>query len=156
VIGILLIVFSSLGILGSLWGLLVSSAFDFAPKELPELKTFTTISKLTSGIDLILAIFGLVVGIMCVGYKRPAPKLAIVLAILKIVGAIVGALLVRHFMNVMLDAMASHGRAGREAGEFMGVFANFGMVFGIIIGVAWPTVILALMSRPSAKSACVN
>ena len=31
-----------------------------------------------------------------------------------------------------------------------------GVIFGTIIGLSWPTVIIALMTRPGAKAACTN
>jgi hypothetical protein len=41
----------------------------------------------------------------------------------------------------------------------MGVAANLlgvGVLIGVVFGSIWPIVVLALMSRPGAKSACTN
>jgi hypothetical protein len=149
VIGILMIIFGSLGILGGLIGL-AGSGLGGGFGEIPELKTINTIQKLESVVGLALSILQLYAGIRLIGYKSNALGMAKAYAIARMAFEIVSAILVYAWMKPIMDT-AMKG-SGMDIGGLMGGF----VVIGMIIGLAWPIVVLALVTRPAAKAACVN
>ena len=151
VIGILMIILGSLGILGSLINFAGGIGNDELIRRIPDLGTYRMIEKVTTGIGLLMAIAQLVVGIKCVGYKTSAPGLAKVYAIVALVvtlgNTVISVAVLAPMLTKALEASGMRGMGG-----FMG-----GVTFFFsLIAVAWQVVILVLMSRPAAKDACTN
>jgi hypothetical protein len=140
--GILMIVFASLGLLFTLIGL--GSGNDDAMRQFGgEFETMATFQKVSGILGLGLGVLHLVAGIRSVGYKSNGPKLAITYAIISIVYGVVSLILVYAWMMPKLPE------------ELKGAF-SIGFVIGGMIGMAWPIIVWALMSRPAAKAACTN
>jgi hypothetical protein len=144
VIGILMIVFASLGLLVSLAGLAGNSA-EGVLKEVPEWKTWSTLSMVFGLIGLGISVLHLIGGISAVRYKASAPKLAVTYAVANIASNLAQAIIVFAWLKPALSKFPG-------AAEAVGAF----LVIGIIIALIWPTIVLVLMTRPSAKEACVN
>jgi hypothetical protein len=159
VIGILMIIFGGLGILGGLWSLLMSSAMSgfssfghhsygaFGGGDtdgFDAVSRFTTFSKFTAFLGLGIAVTQLMAGIALVGYKAKGIKLAVAYAIANMVISVISAIIV---FAVLKPAMSRYG-----FGELVGI----GMMLGTVISLAWPIVVLALVNRPAAKAACTG
>lgn len=145
VIGILMIVFASIGLLLSLIGLAGNSANSAVLKEVPEWKTWSTLSMVFGLIGLGISVLHLVGGISAVRYKASAPKLAVTYGAANIVSNLAQAIIVFAWLK---PALAKFPGAAEAVGAFL--------VIGIVIALIWPTIVLVLMTRPSAKEACVN
>lgn len=147
VIGILMIIFASLGLLFSLIGF---GGTDFSteglsPEFVDKLNSAKTFQLVTSVLGLVIGALHLFTGIACVRYKSTAPKLALIYGVAAILNVIIGLIVMYTFVKPALDVVPGAGAA-------------LGAVFLIIgiIGMAWPIIVLALMTRPAAKAACVN
>ena len=145
VVGILMIVFASLGLLHSLISMfqaqLVSETFHSH-----EMEGFVHVALIFGLLDVGIGFLHLAAGLRALGYKESAPRLTMLYGVLKIVTT-VGLLVVTYaFMRRALDG------AGSEESAIIG----FGFVLVGLFYMAWPIVAMALMSRPSAKAACVN
>jgi len=149
VIGILMIIFGSLGLLGGLIGLAGGIGNDEFLRRVPELGTLKTVERLMSIVGLALASAQLYVGVRCIGYKANAPGLAKVYGITAIVIVILNLVISMVVIAPMMaKAMEAAGLPGM--GGMLG-----GLTFVIsLFGLAWPIVILALMTRSTARSAC--
>jgi hypothetical protein len=153
VIGILMIIFASLGLFGSLIAFVSrGGGVDDMFRDVPELRTWNTISTFINVLGLGIGCLHLYTGLRCVGYKTNAPALAKAYAIVAIVVTITNAILVYAWAKPLLER-AFGGMPG--GGIAAGVFGPI-MLFSTVISMAWPIVVLALMSRPAAKAACVN
>jgi len=146
VVGILMIIFGSLGLIVGLIGLAGNSASGDL-KELPEWKTYMTMSMVFGVIGLGISALHVFAGIRSVGYKANGPKLAMVYGLLNIVTQIAWGAIVFAWLKPAIEKAA-----GGAGAALIGV----GVMFGVIISVAWPIIVLSLMSRPAAKAACVN
>lgn len=127
VVGILAIIFSSLGLFWSMrdmWGVLALLDKDGG-------------SIWTAGAALSLAIFGvhLTAGIMAVGYRKSAPLMFVVYAVLA-------------FAAVAWNGISWY----RMFGDFSGVLGGNNIFIVGIVG--WPITALVLMTRPSTRAAC--
>jgi len=149
VIGILMIIFASLGLLGSLLNL-AGGTGNSLMREIPELKTIRTVEMVTGLIGLGYGILHLYAGIRCVGYKSNAVSLAKAYAIIAMVVVVINAILTFVWMKPIMDK--AFAGSGVNMGGMLGGF----MFIGVLIGLAWPTLVLVLMTRPAAKAACVN
>ncbi len=150
VIGILMIIFACLGLLFTLIGLASNSdtslsmgAGEQLHDAFEKLKSWQTI---TGVVGLFLGILHLVGGIQSVRYGRNAPMLAKLYGVLAIALVLINVIAMYAWLMPMFDGGPSVFRAAFGVGLF----------FGAIFGSAWPIVVLALMTRPSAKEACVN
>jgi hypothetical protein len=154
VMGILMIIFSSLALLFGLIGLAKSSI----PPELKEIdafKTFTTISLVFGVVGLGISVLHLLAGIKAVGYKAGAPKLATMYAIVSMAFTVVNVIVVMAWLKpAMVAAMEKeqHGIVMFDIGALVGVM----VIIGTVINLAYATLVLVLMTRPAAKAACVN
>jgi len=146
VVGILMIIFGSLGLIGGLIGLAGNSASGDL-KDLPEWKTYMTMSMVFGVIGLGISALHVFSGIRSVGYKANAPKLAMAYGLLNIVTQIAWGAIVFAWLKPAIEKAA-----GGAGAALIGV----GVMFGVIISVAWPIIVLSLMRRPAAKAACVN
>lgn len=148
VIGILMIIFASLGLLGTLINLGGGTTMPHGGSHRfnDAFDTLKSFQMITGVIGLFIGVIHLVGGIQCVRYARNAPMLAKVYGVFAIVAIVVEMSLMYAWLMPMFD--------GAPAG--FKSFFGFLMLFGAIIGCAWPTIVLALMTRPSAKEACVN
>jgi hypothetical protein len=152
VIGILMIIFGSLGILAGLIGLASGPDKTFAHIE--EWRKFESVTQMLGLIGFPITILGFVTGILAVKYKAIAPKLAAVYGGIGIIHTLVNGIVVYTYMKKAMDAVVGDFGGRMDSAVQMGM--NVGMVFGMIVGLAWPIVILVLMTRPNAKAACVN
>jgi len=150
VMGILMIIFASLGLFGGLFGLLSSVANDALFREIPQYKTWHTIELLLNVTGLAIGALHLYTGVRAVGYKRNAPSFAVTYAITAMVVTLINAILVFAWIKPALEK--SLGEFGGDVGAVFGPI----MVFSTLIALAWPTLVLILMTRPAAKAACVN
>lgn len=146
VVGILMIIFASLGLLFGLIGLGGHSA-GAGLNDVPAFKTFNTMSLVVGVIGLGISVLHLVAGIRSVGYKANAPKLASMYALINIIVNVGWGIAVFAWLKPAIE---------KVAGGIGGAAIGIGVTFGVIIGCAWPIIVLALMSRPAAKTACVN
>ncbi|HTM19520.1 MAG TPA: hypothetical protein VL172_03400 [Kofleriaceae bacterium] len=162
VMGILMIIFGGLGLLGGLAA--VSGASQGMNKEMMDKnpafhdKEFggDKLAKVIEDVQhfqryaaipgLLAAAFQLWVGILAVKYKKAAPKMAMIFGVVNIVQVI--GQLVLYFVWI--------SPALSDAPPFVRSMMGMGFFVGAIFGMAWPVLILALMSRPPAKAACVN
>lgn len=146
VMGILMIVFASLGLLFTLIGAGGPSDTGGLESELlDKLKLFANIDLI---VGLLIGILHLVAGIMSVRYKTNGPKLAIIYGISKIVWTVLSLVLVYAWL---IPAMDKLGAPGSVKSVFAGMFVVIG-----IINIIWPVIVLSLMTRPKAKAACTN
>ncbi len=153
VIGILMIIFGAIGLLGGLIGLAGGLGNDALLRDIPEYKTLKSISTVTSLLGLAQGAFQLYVGIRCVGYKPNAPSLAKVYAILGMLIVVVNIVITMVIVTPMMEkAFGGLGGGMKGMGSAIG---GLTMVFSLL-GFAWPIVILALMSKQTAKTACVD
>ena len=81
VIGILMIIFGSLGILGGILGMFDIVKDPPAFRHVAEWQSWKSISHVLAGIGAVFATFELIVGIQALGYKPRAPKLAVIYAL---------------------------------------------------------------------------
>ncbi len=146
VIGILMIIFGSLGLLSGLFGILGNSGGEELFGEDDAFRTFTRMSQLFNFVGIGVSCLHLIGGLKCVGYKESAPKLAVAYALLNMITSIIWGVIVYAWLKPMLDGV----------GNGMGGFVGIAMLFGMVISLAWPIIVLSLMTRPAAKAACTN
>ncbi len=149
VVGILMIVFASLGLLFTLLALAsAGTGSDYREMQsLPAFKTLTTMQLVFNAVGVCIGILHLVAGISAVRYKASAPKLAMSYAVLNIVTTIAYLVMVFAWLKPALE------KAGfPEAGSVVGGVL---LVSGVL-SVTWPVIVLVLMSRPSARAACTG
>ncbi len=150
VVGILMIIFASLGLLFGLIGLAGNSANAKAFEDISEFKTFQTMAMVFGVIGLGISALHLYSGIRAVGYKSNAPGLAKTYGIVSIATQIIYGGLVFAWLKPAIEKAA-----GSHASD-VGLIIGAGVMFGVIIGCAWPIIVLALMTRPAAKQSCAN
>jgi hypothetical protein len=158
VIGILMIIFGSFAVLGGLMNLAGAGGMgdlqhnpafrgdadmDAFKAAIERLESFNRINGL---IGLIMGGFELFTGIAAVKYKRGAPKMAVGFGIANIAQVVLTMTLFYAWLSPVLDKAPSMVRN----------MIGFGFFIGAVFGCAWPIIILALMTRPKAKEACVN
>lgn len=155
VMGILMIVFGSIGILGAFISLALKGRSEFS--HVPEWQTVETISLyMALLVALPMAAFQLTTGIISVKYKASAPKVATILAIAKMVMTVVEMIVTYKYTMAALEVVfGERGRLDSFVRSTMETSMKIGMVFGGIVGLAWPILILILMNRPAAKAACM-
>lgn len=166
VIGILMIIFGSLGLLSALLGLARSSlddmqAFTDGAMETPIVTAFAEverIGKIVSLVGLPISVLHLVAGIAAVRYRASAPKLAIGYAVLAalhtLATTIVTATLIMPAMEAMMRELSQNAGPIGMSG-FMSTTMTAALIGGTIVGLAWPTVVGVLMSRQRARVACI-
>lgn len=154
VMGILMIIFASLGILGALIGLATGGGFGlpsgggFGQRMQEELSQYT---RVTNGIALPVAFLHLLAGIWAVRYRRSAPLLATSYAVVTILNQILTAFLLFSWYLPALERALP-----MRFFEQMRAAMMVGFVFGLLIGLTWPLLVLILMNRPAAKEACAG
>jgi hypothetical protein len=159
VIGILMIIFGSFAVLGGLMNLAGAggmgdlnnnpafrsgdSDMDTIKAAVDRLESFNRISGL---IGLAMGLFELFTGIAAVKYKRNAPKMAVTFGAVNIAQVVLTMVLFYAWLSPVLD----------KAPSMVKSMVGLGFFIGAVFGCAWPIIILALMTRPKAKEACVN
>ncbi|MEJ7603852.1 MAG: hypothetical protein WKG01_38585 [Kofleriaceae bacterium] len=152
VIGILMIIFASLGLLSGLIGLVTNGSGTRSLDSFPEYKRFMTMSLVMTIVGLGISALHLAAGLSAVRYKQSAPKLAMAYGAIAIVTTLAWTVVVYAWLKpAMESAMANSGM-----GSSIGTLIGFGVIFGALIGTAWPIIVMALMSRPAAKAACAG
>jgi hypothetical protein len=155
VMGILMIIFASLGLLFGLIGL----GGNKVPPELKDVdafKTFGTVTMIFGVVGLGVSVIHLLAGVSAVRYKTGAPKLALMYGLVNIVWNLANAIAVMAWLKpALVKAMEEQGGShgiGFDIGAIVGVM----VIVTTVIGLIWPTLVLFLMSRPAAKAACTN
>jgi hypothetical protein len=143
-IGILMIVFGSLGMLGTFGNLAGNQ--DESLRHLDAYQELMKMMKIIAVGDIFIGALHIFAGIRLAGYKKNGPMLAIVYAILRIVSTIVALVLVYAWLMPKLDTADAPSNAKALVS---GIF-----VFAAIISTVWPIIIMALVTRPAAKQAC--
>jgi hypothetical protein len=147
VMGILMIVFASLGLLGTLRTLVGSSVPTEVYAMVPELATWRTIELLLGLIGLGVGFLHLLAGVRAVAYRDVAPNLAVAYATVSIITTLIGSTMVYVYLRPMLGELV-----GNEVASVAGPM----MIATNLVMLAWPVIVLILMTRPSARAACVN
>ncbi len=145
VLGILMLIFAGLGLLLSLAGMAAAAAQDvsrLSPVEVGRLKLFNLVSNLSG-----LAAGGLhlAAGILAVGYHRAAPLWSTLYAGMALVRVIV----VTALYYAWLAPIVTRGTS-KAFSQGYGV----GVVVGTAILAIWPAVVVTLMNREAARTAC--
>lgn len=144
VMGILMIIFASLGLLGSLMGLVGGGISDAsgAGEVHDAVKTFNTMSMIFSLVGLGVSALHLVAGVNAVKYKAGAPKLSMMYGVIAIASQVLQGIIVFVWLKPKM------GPAANLIGGFL--------LISIIFASIWPILVLVLMSRPGSKAACTN
>lgn len=149
VIGILMLIFGGLAVLGGLIGLVTGPSgaeFGRLGGELAEaMSRFKTLNIVSNLVSLIIGGIELYAGGRALMYRANAPGWVMVYGWLNIGTTIIVILLTYAWMMPMTKHIP-----GGEA------LVGFGVIIGGVISVAWPTVAMVLMTRPAAKAACSN
>lgn len=142
--GILMIVFASLGLLATFANLASDPSKDNPIlAELDGWSSLKTMILVFGVIDLGIGGLHLYAGVRSVGYKQNGPGLAVAYAISRIVITVVTLVAVYAWMKPMLDVIP--GASSAVIGTF---------IAAAVISAIWPIIVLALMTRPAAKAAC--
>lgn len=145
VIGILMIIFGGLAVLGGLWGLVMSSMSGFGALEMGRaLSMFSIYSKVSSLAGFLIGATEVFAGIALVTYRAKGIRLAVIYAVANIATTVISAILVFAWLKPMLDQYGA------------GALVGFGVIVGSMISVAWPVVVLALVTRPASKASCTG
>ncbi len=148
VMGILMIIFASLGLIASLYGLVSGPKGDELPGDfLDAVKSYGLI---VDGSGLLLSVLHLVAGIFALGYKAKAPLLATVYGIAALAWG-----LIRIVLYYVIVAPAAKDLAG-AVGEAAGALAGGMLIVGAVIMAIWPILVLILMNTAKAKAVCVK
>ena len=160
VVGILMIIFASLGLIGSLIGLTGGKGSETGDAW----KTFYTFELVFSIVGLAVSGLHLFAGLQAVRYKANGPKLSMMYGAIAIVAQLAYAVLLFVVIKPKLMAGdlpdgvdADTARAFKNAGNdavntVLGTFA----VVKVVLFSIWPILVLALMSRPAAKASSTN
>jgi hypothetical protein len=136
VMGVLMIAFASIG-------LAVTAVNLYAATRDPLVARFPTIAKLTVMVGILDAIVGFMqlgAGIACVRYRRSGPERAIGYGIARIVLTLGNIVATMMLLKPALDSGPS---------AFSALY-----VTGAALVITWAIIVIALMSRRSAKASC--
>jgi hypothetical protein len=148
VMGILMIVFAGIGLLGTVVDLVREPSFDRIPaKVVEEFRTFSQISQLTG---LVVSLVHLVAGILCVMYRRVGRLLANVYGVLATIRVIVVMTLLYGWLAPIFD------RLPLGVGETAKSYIFAAIVVASVLSLAWPVLIFVLMNVKGARAACVE
>ncbi|MEZ4366558.1 MAG: hypothetical protein R2939_09760 [Kofleriaceae bacterium] len=144
VVGILLLVFGGLGLVVNLRGLLAVAGTAELFRD-PAWRHVIRVQQVDHAVSLAVAALQVYAGFRAVTYRQNAPRMAALYAWTSILTTV--ALLAYAYLVALpaLDALA-----GARA------LIGAGMMFAGLLAIAWPIVVLALMSRPAARAACSN
>jgi hypothetical protein len=130
---------------------------DEMPQFYAAVKQYEKLELIISLVGLPISVLQLVGGIFCLKYKSSAPKLALTYASLSGLHTIIKGVVLFGFAKPAIEAAGREaGAIGREAAELMNFALGIGLVLGTVFALAWPIIVLILMTRPGAKAACVN
>jgi hypothetical protein len=145
VMGILMIVFASLGILTTLMSFGGQDVSALGPEWEEKFSSVNSYLTVLSVIGLGMGVLHLVAGIAAVGYKKNAPKLAKIYAITALVNVVVGMIVTYALLKPLLDELPGVG----------GALGGMVIIFSLI-GAVWPILVLVLMGGAKSQEACVN
>ena len=154
IMGILMLVFGGIGLLSALVGVLSGGAgFGMPQQGIPadamlKLREF---QRLGNFVGLPLAFLQGFAGLWALRYKRHAQLLSNIYAAIAMVWVVVSIVLLYSWLLPAIEKMLPSGH-GQEVKTIVGVV----MVVSAFFGMIWPTLILILMNRKSARAACVN
>lgn len=150
VVGILMIIFATLALVLGLRSL-VQDAGGGMFGNVAAFKTWNRIELVFDVVGLAISALHLYAGFRAMGYKTNAPRVAFGYGVISIVvGLIQGALLFAWIKPMLDEAFRVLEISGGST-----VFGGF-MMFALLLGLAWPILVIILMTRPAAKAACVN
>jgi hypothetical protein len=150
VVGILAIIFASIGLMGSLiWAYgPMSDIYDWNLEG--ELGSIITWLWVWMGLSVVVFVVHLVGGIQAIRYKRSGLRLLTVYAIAALALALVDAVLVYALMPSRIEGVDGFWRTHEE------VRFSISTMHAVFSGMAlpWPIVVLALVNGARAKEAC--
>jgi hypothetical protein len=152
VTGILMLVFGSLGLLASVLSLASGGMRGDLIARVPELKPWNTVTLLLNTVGLAVSVFHLYVGSRCLAYKWNAPRLAAGYAIGSIGLTVLNTVLLFAWGKPLVERAIADEPGGALAVSMFGPL----VLIGLAINLAWPTLVLFLMTRPSARATCTN
>lgn len=160
VMGILMIIFGSLGLLSALSNL-GSSGFDQLQATVPdaplagleEVKHAERIMRIIGLVGLPISGLHIFAGIRAAAYKANGPRLSLLYAVIAALHTTVSTLLAYVVLVPAVDAMTS-AVGGDPAGGVMQSSMPFFLIVGAVIGLSWPVLVGVLMSRPATRAAC--
>jgi hypothetical protein len=153
--GILMLIFGGIGILSGLVGIAGggSAGFGMPQQGIPHeaLLKLREFSRLGNIVGLPMAFLQLFAGLWALRYKRHAQLLSSFYAVVAMVWVVVSIVLMYSWLLPAMEKMMPGARA-QDAKGIVVVALFVGALFGMI----WPTLILILMNRQTARDACVN
>ncbi len=160
VMGILMIIFGSLGLLSALSNL-GSSGFDQIQSTVPDtpvpgleaLKDAERIMRVLGLIGLPISGLHIFAGIRATAYKANGPRLSLIYAASAALHTTVSTIVAYIVLVPAFEAMSS-GMAGIPGGGLVQSSMKFFLIVGAMIGLIWPVLVGVLMSRPAARDAC--
>ncbi len=145
VMGILMIIFASLGILGTFASFGGQDVSALGPEWQEKFSSVNTYLTVLSIVGLGLGVLHLLTGIAAVGYKKNAPKLAKIYGYTALANVVVGMIITYALLKPLMEELPGIGNA---VGGIVIVFS--------LIGAVWPILVLSLMTGSKAKEACIN
>lgn len=163
VMGILMIIFGSLGLLSALSSL-GSSNFDelrssMSGEPLPgfdELERAEGILRIVGLIGLPISGLHLFAGIRAVQYKANAPRLSIFYAVSAAVHTTTATVVSYVVLLPAFDAIISEMPGDTGIVGVVRTSMQMFLIIGVMIGLIWPILVGVLMSRPAARDACAS
>lgn len=152
VMGILMIVFGSLGLLSSIIALASGGMRGDLIARFPQLKSWNTVTLLLNSVGLAISVMHLYVGVRALNYKWNAPRLAVVYAISSLSLTALNTLLLLAWGKPLVARAIQDQPGGELAVSLFGPI----VAIGVAITVAWCALVIVLMTRPAAKAACTN
>jgi hypothetical protein len=144
VVGILMIIFASIGLF---WTVVVMFQQELFKEVAGMDSAVSRVALIFSVLDLAIGMLHLVAGLRAIGYKERAPKLAVRYAIAKIVAIVA-------WIAVTYGYLIPHLGASKVASQ--SIVDGSGVAITAVFYLIWPIIVLALMTRPSAKASCTN
>jgi hypothetical protein len=154
VVGILMIIFASVGLLFTVIGLLTRGVNNELFEGIPAYHRYMQITLVFGLVGAGVGVVHLMAGLAAVRYRQGAPRLTMIYGVLNIVQAIINAIIMFAWLKPAMEEALKRemGHTGMDVSAIIGV----SVVFGVILSFSWPTVAMILMTRPAAKAACTN
>jgi hypothetical protein len=150
VVGILMIVFGSLGLLSSVIALASGGMRGEMVARVPDLKPWNTVTLLLSTVGLAISVLHLYVGVRALNYKWNAPRLAVVYAAASVTLTALNTILLLAWGKPLVERAMLEQPGGELATAMFGPL----LAISIAVTVAWCALVAFLMTRPAAKAAC--
>lgn len=152
VMGILMLVFGSLGLLSSIIALGSGGMRGELIARFPDLKSWNTVTLLLNSVGLAVSVMHLYVGVRALNYKWNAPRLAVVYAISSLSLTALNLILLLAWGKPLVERAIRAEPGGDLAVTLFGPL----LVIGVAINVVWCALVILLMTRPAARATCTN